>query len=189
MRAGKADPGGKGIASVLLEPFGCLVADKAIDVEFALAWCDGCPHIFVISRQCGGVRPVEAVCREKLYVVVGQENVPFVFGHDAFVKALVRVPGVKVHFADGCGASSGLRDDTRPGWHVIGQPVTIAEYAGHAGVLPAHDGRATRHAYGGGDNAVVKYHAFACQAVEVGGLYKVEAVTGQAVPTLLIGGD
>ena len=36
---------------------------------------------------------------------------------------------------------------------------------------------------------MVKYHAFACKAVEVGGLHKVEAVTGEAVPALLIGGD
>ena len=120
MRSGKADPCGKGIASVLLEPFGCLVADKAIDVKFALSRCDGRAQVFVISRQCGGVRSVEAVCREKLYVVVGQENVPFVFGHDAFVKALVRIPGVKVHFANGCGAPSSLRNDARPGWDVIG---------------------------------------------------------------------
>ena len=66
------------------------------------------------------MRSVEAVCSEKLYVVVGQVNVPFVFGHDAFVKALVRVPGVKVHFANGCGAPSGLSYDTRPRWDMIG---------------------------------------------------------------------
>ena len=120
MWSGKADPGGEGIAPVLLEPFGCLIADKAINVKFALARRDGCAHIFVITRQCGGVRPVEAVCSEKLYVVVGQVYVPFVFGHDAFVKALKRIPGMKVHFANGCGASSSLCYDARPGWYMIG---------------------------------------------------------------------
>ena len=122
-------------------------------------------------------------------MVVGQENVPFVFGHDAFVKALERIPGMKVHFANSYGAPSGLRDDARPCRDMIGQPVAIAEYAGYAGVLPAQDRCATRYAYRGGDNAMVKYHAFACKAVEVGGLHKVETVTREAVPALLIGGN
>ena len=44
--SGKADPCGEGIAPILLEPFGCLVADKAIDVEFALVRRNGCAPDF-----------------------------------------------------------------------------------------------------------------------------------------------
>ncbi len=40
VRAGKTDPGGEGFATILLEPGGGLVADKTVDVKFAIPRAD-----------------------------------------------------------------------------------------------------------------------------------------------------
>ena len=190
VRPGKAHPRGKGLFAVARQPVGCLVSDKAIYVETLRQRRYRGVQGIEVARVLGGVRTLVAVGAEKLAIVVGQVRMPLVFGANALLEAVARIPGKEVHLADRGSVIPRVGEHLGPDGNLaLIEPVRVAQHAGCCRPLPAQQRRARGYTERRGHVAALEHHPLPRQPVEIGRLHEVQTIARQAIPALLVCGD
>jgi hypothetical protein len=146
----------------------------------------------MVTRILVSVELAIAARSQEVIIVVADANPTLVLCDDAILESQSQIPGEKMHLANSGGVIAVLAEDLRPSFDpacsIVGsEELLILQHAVFNGVHPRDERDAGGNAQRMSRVGIAVQYAFVGEAVNVGCINKIGAVTTEKVPPQLIG--